>query len=215
MATLVPKEHWDTTGMWMILLETCVLVVIRTYSVLSTHCSKILMFTLEKPDDKGCIVFLDRKTQRDVEGSLSSQWDRNETDTGVLLNFYASSLDIYKRSIVAGMLQRIYMTTSNWKNFKNAILEAHNIFRNNKTQKISLSVSPIQNWTKSSMVPNKMAKVATLYPTEKSSSPWWQTKTHECWSYYHRHYTWYRGAPLIGSILFKTDEACYQHQRRI
>ena len=123
MATLVPKEHWDTTGMWMILLETCVSVVIRTYSVLSTHCSKILKFTLEKPDDKGCIVFLDRKTQRDVEGSLSSQWDRNETDTGVLLNFYASSLDIYKRSIVAGMLQRIYMTTSNWKNFKNALLK--------------------------------------------------------------------------------------------
>ena len=91
-----------------------------------------LKFTLERPDNKNGIVFLDMQIRRDDDGRLAAQWYRKETDTGVLLNFHSLSPNLYKRSLVAGMVHLIMMTTSTWTRFSESLREAHQILRNNQ-----------------------------------------------------------------------------------
>ena len=91
-----------------------------------------LRLTLEKPEDQGCIVFLAMQIQRHVDRWLYSLLYSKKSDTGVLFRFHASSPVLYKMSVAAGMLKRIYMVNSNWKIFNNSIIEIHKILRDNR-----------------------------------------------------------------------------------
>ena len=126
--------------------------VIRTLRIVAdSFCKHIarrsFKFTLEKSDDQGCIVHLNKKNQKHVDAD--EPWS----------------------------LQKVYsmhhMTSSNWRNFKNSIIEAHNNLRNNQIPKYF--IEHIINSTKSSLVSNEMVRVTTVYPTDKNSPPWCQS----------------------------------------
>ena len=113
-----------------------------------------LTFTLEKPEDQCCIVLLEMEIQRHVDRRLSSLLYRKKSDTGVLLRFHASSPDLHKRSMAAGMLHRINMTNSNWKIFNNSIIEIHNNLRNKRITTSTMN--------KISLAPKKIVRVTGL-----------------------------------------------------
>ena len=109
-----------------------------------------LKFTLETPDENNSIAFLDMKVVRNPNGQLSSQWYRKETDTGVLLNFHSLSPDLYKRSLVSGMVHRIFMTTSSWSLFNESLSKAHDILKENQYPKYF--ITRITNFTLTKIV---------------------------------------------------------------
>ena len=114
---------------------------------------KNLKFTLEHPDNNSSIVFLDMKIIRHQDGRLTSRWYRKLTDTGVLLNFHSLCPDLYKRSLIAGMIHRIFATTSNWTLFSDSLLEAHGILQNNQYPKHF--IQRVTNFTLSNIVSGK------------------------------------------------------------
>ena len=73
-----------------------------------------LKFTIEEPDETNWLAFLDMKVRRLADGTLSSEWYRKNTDTGILLNFHALAPKIYKQALVSGFIHRIFSTTSSW-----------------------------------------------------------------------------------------------------
>ena len=55
-------------------------------------------------EDIGSLPFLDTLLQRDKEGNITSRWYSKKTDTGLVMNYHSLALEIYKRSVVCGMV---------------------------------------------------------------------------------------------------------------
>ena len=91
-----------------------------------------LKFTIEEPDETNGLAFLDMKVHRLADGTLSSEWYRKNTDTGILLNFHALGPKIYKRALVSGFVHRIFSTTSSWLSFNTSLKETQIILLNNQ-----------------------------------------------------------------------------------
>ena len=72
-----------------------------------------LRFILERETD-GTILFLDMKISR-FENRLESSWYTKDTDTGLLINFQALAPLKYKKSVVIGMIHRIFRACSSYK----------------------------------------------------------------------------------------------------
>ena len=90
-----------------------------------------LKFTVEIEKD-GRLPFLDMAISRDDQNRIHADWYRKDTDTGLLLNYHAIAPKKYKRTVVTGMVHRIYNATSSWSRFHHATEEAKTILENNQ-----------------------------------------------------------------------------------
>ena len=100
------------------------------------------------------------------------QWYCEETDTGVLHTFHASSTDLYKRSIVSCMLHIVYVTSSNWKLFNNSInaLSMKPITFSGTANTQNISDHQVNFEQNHLLVPSKSVRVTTHYTREKKSA---------------------------------------------
>ena len=89
-----------------------------------------LKFTFEKQKDN-CLPFLDMLIHN-VDGKLSSSWYRKPTDTGLTLNFHSLAPMKYKRSVMIGMVHRIYRACSSWTYIHKGLEEAKLTLLNNQ-----------------------------------------------------------------------------------
>ena len=89
-----------------------------------------LHFTIEREKDNK-IPFLDMKITR-LEGRLSSTWYSKDSDTGLTMNFHALAPTKYKRSVVSGMVHRIYSACSTWRNVHESLKKAKEVLENNQ-----------------------------------------------------------------------------------
>ena len=89
-----------------------------------------LKFTMEREKD-GEIPFLDMKVKNE-KGNLSSTWYTKPTDTGLVMNFHAMAPKKYKRSVVSGIVHRIYRACSTWKNIHESLNRAKQILAQNQ-----------------------------------------------------------------------------------
>lgn len=64
--------------------------------------------------------------------SLTSTWYSKATDTGLTMNFHALAPTKYKKSVVSGMVHRIYHACSTWQNFHDSLTKAKSILENNQ-----------------------------------------------------------------------------------
>ena len=81
-----------------------------------------LHFTMER-EQEGKIPFLDMILIHE-SGSLSSSWYSKPTDTGLMMNYYALGPERYKKSIVVGMIHRIYRACSSYSNIDTSLQKA-------------------------------------------------------------------------------------------
>ena len=63
---------------------------------------------------------------------LASTWYTKPTDTGLTLNFHALAPLKYKRSLVVGLVHRIYRCCSTWKYFHESMEKAKTMLKNNQ-----------------------------------------------------------------------------------
>ena len=111
-----------------------------------------LKFTIEEPHETNGLAFLDMKVHRLADGTLSSEWYRKNTDTGILLNFHALGPKIYKRALVSGFVHRIFSTISSWLSFNKSLKEAQGVLRNNQYPRSF--VENVTNYTLSKLLGN-------------------------------------------------------------
>ena len=67
-----------------------------------------------------------------IDGKLTSSWYTNPTDKGLIMNFHALVPEKYKRSIISGMVHRIFRACSSWDTFHKSIEKAKKILENNQ-----------------------------------------------------------------------------------
>jgi len=72
---------------------------------------------------------------------LSSKWYSKDTDTGLILNCHALSPVKYKKSVVSGLIHRIFCACSTWENFHESVTKAKTILCNNQYPTIFLNRS--------------------------------------------------------------------------
>ena len=89
-----------------------------------------LKFTIER-ENNNSLPFLDMKIIHSENG-LSSTWYTKSTDTGLTLNFHALAPSKYKRSVVSGMVYRIFNACSSWQNFHLSLQKAKKMLENNQ-----------------------------------------------------------------------------------
>ena len=89
-----------------------------------------LKFTMERESD-GSIPFLDMKIINS-DGLLSSTWYRKPTDTGITMNFHAMAPTKYKRTVVSGLVHRVYRACSSWNNFHESLVKAKKLLDDNQ-----------------------------------------------------------------------------------
>ena len=111
-----------------------------------------LKVTIEEPDKTNVLAFLDMNFSRLADGTLSSEWYRKNTDTGILPNFYALGSKIYKRAVLSGFTHRIFSTTSSWLSFKKSLKNAQVVLRNYQYPK--WFVENVTNYTLSELLGN-------------------------------------------------------------
>jgi len=92
-----------------------------------------LKFTIEHENDSS-ISFLDMNIQRKND-NLCSKWYTKPTDTGLTMNYHALAPIKYKRSVVSGLMHRIYRSCSNWLNFHESLGRGKVILENNQFPK--------------------------------------------------------------------------------
>ena len=81
-----------------------------------------LKFTIEEirkendnEDEIRRIQFLDMELIQKTNGSLESEWYTKETDTGIIMNWFAIAPLRYKSNLVMGFVNRIWSATTNQK----------------------------------------------------------------------------------------------------
>ena len=89
-----------------------------------------LSFTIERENDSS-LPFLDMSIKR-MEGKLSSIWYTKPTDTGLTMNYHALAPQRYKRSVVVGLVHRIYNSCSTWQNFNESLSKGKVILEKNQ-----------------------------------------------------------------------------------
>ena len=90
-----------------------------------------LKFTIEEENEHYSLAFLDMLITR-LGTLLSSTWYNKPTDTGLIMNYHALAPRIYKRSVVAGFVHRIYRACSSWANFHSSLEKAKCILESNQ-----------------------------------------------------------------------------------
>ena len=90
-----------------------------------------LKFTMEI-ENNGALPFLDTLLQRDMDGKISSTWYSKKTDTGLVMNYHSLAPEIYKRSVVCGMVHRIIRACSSWESIHKSLAKAKVILENNQ-----------------------------------------------------------------------------------
>ena len=66
------------------------------------------------------------------EGRLKSTWYSKPTDNGLTMNFHAVAPTKYKRSVVSGLVHRIYRACSSWENFNSSLERGKQILEKNQ-----------------------------------------------------------------------------------
>ena len=89
-----------------------------------------LKFTIEV-EQEGRLPFLDMCILH-VDNLLHSTWFTKPTDTGLVMNFHALAPKSYKRSVVEGLIHRIYRACSHWKYFDESLRKAKNVLERNQ-----------------------------------------------------------------------------------
>ena len=89
-----------------------------------------LKFTIEREKDQS-LPFLDMKLLRS-DKKLSSTWYTKPTDTGLTMNYHALAPRKYKRSVVSGLIHRIYSACSSWENFHTSLEKAKKLLESNQ-----------------------------------------------------------------------------------
>ena len=91
-----------------------------------------LKFTVEI-EKNGELPFLDTKfIHNQTTGQISSTWYRKDTDTGLIMNFHSMAPRRYKRSLIGGLVHRIYRACSNWELFHQSLEDAKIILEKNQ-----------------------------------------------------------------------------------
>ena len=90
-----------------------------------------LKFTIEEENEYYSLAFLDMLITR-LGTLLSCTWYNKPTDTCLIMNYHALALRIYKRSVVAGFVHRIYRACSSWANFHSSLEKVKCILESNQ-----------------------------------------------------------------------------------
>ena len=90
-----------------------------------------LHFTVEREAD-GSISFLDMLLTRGQDGSITVSWYRKKTDTNVYLNYFSVCPMRYKRSVVQGVVHRLFHISSSWSIFHDSLVEAKKLLECNQ-----------------------------------------------------------------------------------
>ena len=104
-------------------------VTTKLHEINNLHPS--LKFTIEEENEDSTLPFLDMKIIR-TNSTLASTWYSKPTDTGLTMNFYAQAPMKYKRSLVIGLVHRIYRCCSSWKYFHESIAKAKMLLKKNQ-----------------------------------------------------------------------------------
>ena len=82
---------------------------------------KNLQFTLETPNGRGELAFLDLNINLNEYRKISCHWYQKSTDTGIILNFRSCAPLQHKRIVIKGTVHRIFIATSDWQSFDAAL----------------------------------------------------------------------------------------------
>ena len=89
-----------------------------------------LKFTLEVEQD-GKLPFLDMYIIH-TNNELHSKWYQQPSDTGLVMNFHALAPKKYKRSVIQGLVYRIYRASSHWCYVHESLTKAKEILERNQ-----------------------------------------------------------------------------------
>ena len=89
-----------------------------------------LKFTIKRESDNS-LPFLDMKIVRSAT-KLSSTWYTKSTDTGLIMNFHSLVSRKYERSVVSGLIHRIYRACSSWSYFHESVEKAKSLLEKNQ-----------------------------------------------------------------------------------
>ena len=120
-------------------------------------------------EKNGELPFLDTKIfHNQTTGQISSTWYRKDTDTGLIMNFHSMAPRKYKRSLIGGLVHRIYRACSNWELFHQSLEEAKIILE--KNQYPPTFYDPIINETLTKIIkPEKPQKASGNGQTTKKA----------------------------------------------
>ena len=82
------------------------------------------------------------------DGILSSEWYRKPSGTGLIMNYHYLAPKTYKRSVVSGVVYRIYNSCSYWSLFNDSLKKAKHILLNNQYPPMFCSPIIINDTTK-------------------------------------------------------------------
>ena len=80
-----------------------------------------LQFTIEKFDSNVNLAFLDLNVNVDSVKNVTCGWYQKPTDTSIILNFRGCAPLHYKRNVIEGTVHRIFISTSTWEDFDQAL----------------------------------------------------------------------------------------------
>jgi hypothetical protein len=89
-----------------------------------------LKFTLEEETDQ-TIAFLDMKIAR-TGNTLNSTWYQKPTDTGLTMNYHSLAPVKYKRSVISGLVHRIFRACSTWRAVHESLWKAKEMLLKNQ-----------------------------------------------------------------------------------
>ena len=90
----------------------------------------MVQFTVER-EHNASLAFVDMQINH-VDKKLISTWYTKSTDTGLLMNFHALAPKKYKRSVVTGMVHRIFRSCSTYQTFHQSLEKAKSILHRNQ-----------------------------------------------------------------------------------
>ena len=93
---------------------------------------KNLQFTLEPPNGRGDLAFLDLNINLNKDRKTSCHWYQKSIQTGIILNFRSSAPLKHKRNVIQGTVHRIVNATSDWQSFDVALKKNQEIWTENQ-----------------------------------------------------------------------------------
>ena len=89
-----------------------------------------LTFTKEQ-EDEGSLTYLDMRLLH-IDNSIKSTWYTKDTDTGLMLNYHSMAPEKYKKSMIAGLVHRIYRACSDWQYITESLAKAKSYLKQNQ-----------------------------------------------------------------------------------
>ena len=90
-----------------------------------------IRFTAE-PETNGVLPFLDISIKNREGGGFETSVYHKSSYTGLLLNYFSFTPNLYKQSLVKTLINRTYRICSNWTNFSIDVDKLKNILQRNK-----------------------------------------------------------------------------------